>query len=99
MPARGFCDAADVLSGQRPVAARAVHLRDAEHAIPSGSAEGRRSTAAGGLLCEDGRPILLAGDNEAEAKRMLQAIQKYKFDNLCVMGSEEKGLRFLVRER
>lgn len=51
------------------------------------------------MLCEDGRPILPAGENEAEAKRTLQAIQKYQFDNVCVVGSEEKGLKFLARER
>jgi hypothetical protein len=51
------------------------------------------------MLCEDSRPILQGGDNEAEAKRTLQAIQKYQFDNVCSVGADEKGLRFLARER
>ncbi len=51
------------------------------------------------MLCEGGRPILHGGDSEAEAKRTLQAVQKYQFDNLCVVGNEEKGLQFLARER
>jgi hypothetical protein len=51
------------------------------------------------LICEDKRPILRAGDTEAEAKRALLVIQKYRFDALCVIGTaEQASLRFLVRE-
>jgi hypothetical protein len=51
------------------------------------------------MLCDGIRPVLAAGASEAEAKQTLQAIQKYKFDNVCLIGNEQAGLRFLVKER
>jgi hypothetical protein len=52
------------------------------------------------MLCDGVRPILHAGANEDEAKRTLQAIQKYKFDNICAIGANDQtGLRFLVKDR
>src|SRR5262249_2392324 len=51
------------------------------------------------MLCEDGqRPILRGGDSAEEARQVLQAIQKYKFDNYCrIGGSDKAGLSFMVR--
>jgi hypothetical protein len=52
------------------------------------------------MVCEGERPILRGGDTEPEAKRTMQAIQKYKFDNLCWVGrNPQTGLRFLVKDR
>lgn len=52
------------------------------------------------MICEGERPILHGGASEADAKQVLQAIQRYKFDNWCEMsGSDQGGLSFLVRER
>jgi hypothetical protein len=52
------------------------------------------------LICDGQRPILRGGDSEADAKQILKAIQRYRFDNWCeIGGSDQGGLRFLVRER
>jgi hypothetical protein len=52
------------------------------------------------MICEEQRPIFRGGDTQEEARQVLQAIQRYKFDNLCRIGDAEKGgLKFMVRER
>lgn len=52
------------------------------------------------MVCDGVRPIVCGGASEEEAKRTLQAIQKYKFDNLCAIGNDEQaGLRFFVKDR
>ena len=52
------------------------------------------------LICDGQRPIIRGGDSEADAKQILKAIQRYRFDNWCeIGGSDQGGLRFLVRER
>jgi hypothetical protein len=52
------------------------------------------------LICDGQRPIIRGGDSEADAKQVLKAIQRYRFDNCCeIGGSDQAGLRFLVRER
>jgi hypothetical protein len=52
------------------------------------------------LICDGQRPIVRGGDSEADAKQILKAIQRYRFDNWCeIGGSDQGGLRFLVRER
>jgi hypothetical protein len=48
-------------------------------------------------LCEGDRVLVVLGENEAEARQLLDAIRRYKFDRLCGVGPESAGLTVLAR--
>jgi hypothetical protein len=57
-------------------------------------------TDDGWMVGEGIRPLLAFGDKEEEAKTALQAIQRFHFDTLCRIGSDDSaGMTFLVRSR
>jgi hypothetical protein len=48
-------------------------------------------------LCEGDRVLVVLGESIAEARQLLEAIQRYKFDRLCRLGSESTGMTVLAR--
>jgi hypothetical protein len=52
------------------------------------------------LVCENERPLVNFGDKEADARQLVQAIQRYRFDHLCRLGNGPgHSLTVLIRER
>jgi hypothetical protein len=51
-------------------------------------------------VCEGDRPLVSCGDQQKDARQIVQAIQRYHFDHLCRVGNDPgHSLTFLVRER
>jgi len=57
---------------------------------------------AGGqwVVCEGERPLISFGDKEEEARQLVSAIRRFRFDHLCRLGSGPgRSLTFLIRDR
>jgi hypothetical protein len=48
-------------------------------------------------LCEGDRVLVVLGESAADARQLLDAIRRHKFDRLCRVGSEPEGLTILAR--
>ncbi len=52
------------------------------------------------VVCENERPLVSFGENEEDARQLVQVIQRFRFDSLCRLGSGPgHSLTFLVRAR
>jgi len=52
------------------------------------------------MVCEGERPLVNFGEQQADARQLALAIQRYRFDHLCRLGSGPgQSLTFLVRAR
>jgi hypothetical protein len=59
-----------------------------------------RQVASQWMVCEGDRPLVNFGDQQADARQLAQAIQRYRFDHLCRLGNGPgRSLTFLVRAR